>query len=70
MLNRFNVCLIGFYASSQNIYLPSWREVTISLFLVTVGIVIFALSIHYLDIYPPDSAPQDCEEDLELKASM
>ena len=43
VLNRFNICLIAFnwYLPSDQKYFPHWMEIVISVFLVTVGVVIF-----------------------------
>ncbi len=43
VLNRFNICLIAFnwYLPSDQKYFPHWMEIVISVFLVTVGVIIF-----------------------------
>lgn len=43
MFNRFNVSLIAFnyHLPASERYFPSWSEVVISLFIVTVGVVVF-----------------------------
>lgn len=52
ILNRFNVSIIGLFASAGRIYVPSVQEVIISVFLVTVGIVAFYFICRYLPVFP------------------
>jgi Ni/Fe-hydrogenase subunit HybB-like protein len=43
IVNRFNISMVAFnyHLDSADRYFPSWGEITISLFVVTLGIVIF-----------------------------
>jgi len=43
ILNRLNICLIAFnwHLPAQDKYVPHWMEIGISVFIVTVGIIIF-----------------------------
>ncbi len=43
VVNRFNVCLIAFnyHLPSSERYFPSWMEIGISVFIVTIGVVVF-----------------------------
>jgi Ni/Fe-hydrogenase subunit HybB-like protein len=51
IVNRLNVAIVGLYASAGVIYLPSASELVISLFLVTVGVIVFGLAVRYLNIF-------------------
>jgi Ni/Fe-hydrogenase subunit HybB-like protein len=61
ILNRFNVSMIGLYASAGAIYVPSGQEVIVSVFLVTAGIIGFYIICRYLPVFPEsenhDGAP-------------
>jgi Ni/Fe-hydrogenase subunit HybB-like protein len=53
VLNRLNVCLIAFnwqLPSSQR-YFPHWMEIAISVFVVTVGIVVFRFIVTRMPIF-------------------
>ena len=43
IVNRFNVCLVAFnyHLPASERYFPSWMEVAISIFMVTVGVLVF-----------------------------
>jgi len=43
VVNRFNVCLVAFnwHLPSSERYFPSWMEIGLSIFIVTVGVVAF-----------------------------
>jgi len=43
MLNRFNICLVAFnyHLPSSERYFPHWMEIGISVFIVTLGIIIY-----------------------------
>jgi len=55
VVNRLNVSLVGFYSYNHSVYLPSFYEVAISVFLVTVGVVVFGLAVKYLNIYESET---------------
>jgi Ni/Fe-hydrogenase subunit HybB-like protein len=53
VVNRFNVSLIAFnwqLPSSQR-YFPSWMEIAISIFVVTIGIVVFRFIVTRMPIF-------------------
>jgi len=52
MVNRFNVCLVAFnwHLPSSERYFPSWMEIGLSLFVVTVGVVAFKFIVTYMPI--------------------
>ncbi len=43
VVNRFNISMVAFnyHLDSADRYFPSWGEITISLFVVTIGVVVF-----------------------------
>jgi Ni/Fe-hydrogenase subunit HybB-like protein len=51
VVNRLNVSLVGTYAYTGSRYLPSFRELSVSVFLVMVGVIVFGLAIKYLRIF-------------------
>lgn len=52
VVNRFNVCLVAFnwQLPSSERYFPSWMEIGLSLFIVTVGVVAFRFIVTYMPI--------------------
>jgi Ni/Fe-hydrogenase subunit HybB-like protein len=52
VVNRFNVCLVAFnwHLPSSDRYFPSWMEIGLSLFIVTVGGVVFKFIVTYMPI--------------------
>ncbi len=52
MLNRFNVCLVAFnwHLPSSERYFPHWMEIAISIFIVTVGVIVFKFIVSYMPI--------------------
>lgn len=55
VLNRLDVSIVGMLRSSGTTYFPSFGEITISVFLVTVGLIVFVLADKYLPIFPEES---------------
>jgi Ni/Fe-hydrogenase subunit HybB-like protein len=51
VLNRLNVSIIGLYNYTGVRYIPSFSEVFISIFLITLGVVVFSLAVKYLNIF-------------------
>jgi Ni/Fe-hydrogenase subunit HybB-like protein len=69
VLNRFNVSLVAFnwQLPAADRYFPSWMEIALSLFIVTVGILIFRFVSTYMPIFYEDErfkehAPLDLHE--------
>lgn len=54
ILNRLNVSVVGLWAYTGPIYIPSWMEVTLTLALVSLGVVAFALLTRYLPVFPEE----------------
>ncbi|RMH72612.1 MAG: Ni/Fe-hydrogenase cytochrome b subunit [Gemmatimonadetes bacterium] len=52
ILNRLNVSITGMLHNET--YFPKWTEVAITLSFVTVGFIVFALAVKYLDIFPTE----------------
>ncbi|MBI2838170.1 MAG: Ni/Fe-hydrogenase cytochrome b subunit [Acidobacteria bacterium] len=51
VLNRLNVCWIGMLPSAEIPYVPSWREIVITVNLLSYGIVLFGLAARYLPLF-------------------
>jgi Ni/Fe-hydrogenase subunit HybB-like protein len=51
VLNRLNVGLFGMMAYTGPVYWPSWTELTITISLVTGGVIVFGLAAKYLPIF-------------------
>jgi Ni/Fe-hydrogenase subunit HybB-like protein len=52
VMNRLNVSVTGMERAAGTRYFPSWMEVSVSLGLVAVGFIAFALAVRYLPIFP------------------
>ena len=52
VLNRLNVSITGMSRAGHFSYFPSWQEIGITGFLVTMEITIFLLCVRYLPIFP------------------
>jgi len=55
--NRMNVAITGLEAAAGQHYFPKWSEIVITLAIVGVGFLIFALAAKYLPIFNHESAP-------------
>ena len=51
LLNRLNVSITGLEASAQAHYFPKWTEVSVTLSLVGVGFLFFALAVRYFNVF-------------------
>jgi Ni/Fe-hydrogenase subunit HybB-like protein len=51
ILNRLNVAWIGLLPGTGAHYVPSWIETTVTLNLVSVGVIIFGLAARYLPLF-------------------
>ncbi len=54
LLNRLNVSITGFAHSARAHYFPKWTEVSVTLSMVGVGFVCFALAARYLNVFEAD----------------
>ena len=59
VLNRLDVAIVGMMRSAGVYYFPSAGEITVSIFLVTVGIIIFALADKYLPLFPMEKEAKE-----------
>ncbi len=52
ILNRFNVCLVAFnwHLSPSDRYFPNWMEIGISIFIVTIGLIVFKFIVTRMPI--------------------
>ena len=52
VVNRFNICLVAFnwHLPSSERYFPSWMEIGLSLFIVTVGVAAFKFIVTFMPI--------------------
>lgn len=51
ILNRLNVSWFSMIPYSGTHYFPSWMEICVSFFLVTVTVVLFGLAVRYLPVF-------------------
>jgi Ni/Fe-hydrogenase subunit HybB-like protein len=53
VVNRFNICLVAFnyHLPSSERYFPHWMEIGITVFLVTVGILVFRFIVTRMPIF-------------------
>ncbi len=59
VLGRLNIVTVGMWAYTGVRYLPSWTEVAVSLSLVTVGVMAFALAARYLPVFSEHETDHD-----------
>ncbi len=57
VLNRLNVTFIAFRWDQPDRYVPHWKEVAISLTLITVGVLVFRAIVNRLPVLRPHSEP-------------
>lgn len=57
LLNRMNVSITSLNASSGVSYFPSFYEITITLFIVTIGVIIFNLTVQYFPLFEKQKEP-------------
>ena len=51
ILNRLNVSITGLEASAHAHYFPKWTELAVTLSIVGMGFLLFALAVRYLNVY-------------------
>ena len=62
IVNRFNICLVAFnwHLPSSERYFPHWMEIGISVFLVTVGLIVYRFIVTRMPIlYAHPDYPQE-----------
>jgi Ni/Fe-hydrogenase subunit HybB-like protein len=60
--NRMNVAITGLEAAAGQHYFPKWTEIVITLAIIGVGFLIFALAAKYLPIFSDESTHAVVEE--------
>jgi Ni/Fe-hydrogenase subunit HybB-like protein len=55
LLNRINVSWFALASHSHSGYWPSWMELTVSFFFVTVTAVLFGLAMRFLPVFPKEN---------------
>jgi len=56
LLNRLNVSITGLEYSAHAHYFPRWTEVAVTLSIVGIGFLLFALAVRYLGVFEPETA--------------
>jgi Ni/Fe-hydrogenase subunit HybB-like protein len=59
LLNRLNVSITGLEASAGTHYFPRWTEVAVTLSIVGVGFLLFALAVRYLGVFESVAAHEE-----------
>ena len=57
IVNRLNVAVTGMTASSGVNYIPSWMEFAVTASIVGAGLLLFALAVKYLPVFPKEEMP-------------
>jgi Ni/Fe-hydrogenase subunit HybB-like protein len=57
VLNRMNVSITGLEAYAGKTYFPSWIEISVTLSIVVVGFIAFALAARYLPVFTHHGEP-------------
>jgi Ni/Fe-hydrogenase subunit HybB-like protein len=52
VLNRMNVSITGMEGWAKAGYFPSWMEIAVTVMIVALGFVAFALAVRYLPVFP------------------
>lgn len=52
VLNRLDVSWFSFVPYTRTSYFPTWMEITVSFFLVTVTVAVFGWCVHRLPVFP------------------
>jgi Ni/Fe-hydrogenase subunit HybB-like protein len=65
LLNRLNVSITGLEASSGTHYFPKWTEVSVTLSLVGLGFLFFALAVRYFDVFESYSPGAEARRQAE-----
>ena len=72
ILNRLNVSITGMAASYTATYFPSWMEVSVSIFIVAIGFISFAIAVRFFEIFPASREESPARaavrvEDVDIK---
>jgi Ni/Fe-hydrogenase subunit HybB-like protein len=66
ILNRLNVSLTGMESAAASRYQPHWMEITVTLCIVGLGFLLFALAVRYLNVFPAEETDPAHAEVTEL----
>jgi Ni/Fe-hydrogenase subunit HybB-like protein len=69
IFNRLNVSITGMERAAGFSYMPSLSEAAVTLSIVGIGCLIFALAVRYLDIFP-EASPEDLTDELPAVAQL
>jgi Ni/Fe-hydrogenase subunit HybB-like protein len=69
LVHRLNVSTTGLAASSGVRYFPSWVEISVTLMIVTVGLIVFRLAVRYLPVFQPAAPARQAEEVKEPRGA-
>jgi len=69
LFNRLNVSITGMERAAGFSYMPSLSEAAVTLSIVGIGCLIFALAVRYLDIFP-EATPEDLTDELPAVAQL
>ena len=61
VLNRMNIGITGIEASAGVTYIPRWSEAAITMSIVVLGFILFALAARYLPIFEPEEETPTAE---------
>ena len=61
IVNRMNVGITGFEVVEGVTYTPSWEEISVTLSLVTVGVIAFNLAGRHLPVFEHDAAEEESQ---------
>jgi Ni/Fe-hydrogenase subunit HybB-like protein len=65
LLNRLNVSITGLEASAGATYFPKWTEIAVTLSLVGMGFLCFALAVRYLNVFEAQGTLTSTKESIE-----
>jgi Ni/Fe-hydrogenase subunit HybB-like protein len=67
VLNRMNVSITGMEGWAKAGYFPSWMEIAVTVMIVAIGFVAFALAVRYLPVFPKT---EEIKTPVEEEASV
>ena len=59
VLNRLNISISGMEAWAGKSYFPSWMEISVTLSIVVVGFILFALAAKYLPLFSHEKGKEE-----------
>jgi Ni/Fe-hydrogenase subunit HybB-like protein len=68
VLNRLNITVTGMEGWAGVTYIPSWMEMAVTVGIVTLGFVAFAMAVKYLPVFKHDA--HDEERHLDLVSDL